>query len=144
MQCKGAPVSQAFANAATALTGRRYSSLVAKGMRSNLGEECENVTYWLGLTRVDGLGIRGAHKLVERFGSAAAVYGAPAAELESCGLAGHVARAISSQAGLKEAELQMEAAAKLQYQIVTYESDAYPPLVSVEKTLAVMRRWGKC
>src|SRR5438128_8040536 len=98
-------------------------------MRSNLGEECENVTYWLGLTRVDGLGIRGAHKLVERFGSAAAVYGAPAAELESCGLAGHVARAISSQAGLKEAELQMEAAAKLQYQIVTYESDAYPPLL---------------
>jgi len=94
-----------------------------------LGEENENVTYWLGLTRVDGLGIRGAHKLVERFGSAGAVYGAPAAALESCGLAGHVARAISSQAGLKEAELQMEAAAKFQYQIVTYESDAYPPLL---------------
>jgi len=56
-----------------------------------LGEENEGVTYWVGLTRVDGLGIRGAHKLVERFGSAGAVYGAPAAALESCGLAGHLA-----------------------------------------------------
>ena len=119
----------ALINPAEALTERRCSSLVARNAEKTLGEENENVTYWLGLTRVDGLGIRGAHKLVERFGSAGAVYGAPAAALESCGLAGHVARAISSQAGLKEAELQMEAAAKFQYQIVTYESDAYPPLL---------------
>ncbi len=28
--------------------------------------------------------------------------------------------------------------------IIEYESDAYPPLVSVEKTLEVMWYWGKC
>ncbi|HNQ89751.1 MAG TPA: sugar phosphate isomerase/epimerase [Verrucomicrobiota bacterium] len=31
-----------------------------------------------------------------------------------------------------------------EWYIVEYESDAYPPLISVEKTLEVMRRWGKC
>ena len=31
-----------------------------------------------------------------------------------------------------------------EWYVVEYESDAYPPLVSVEKTLQVMRRWGKC
>jgi len=31
-----------------------------------------------------------------------------------------------------------------EWYIVEYESDAYPPLISVEKTLEVMRKWGKC
>src|SRR3989442_6138828 len=37
-----------------------------------------------------------------------------------------------------------ETTAGVEWYIIEYESDAYPPLVSVEKTLAVMRRWGKC
>lgn len=37
-----------------------------------------------------------------------------------------------------------EMTAGVQWYIIEYESDAYPPLVSVEKTLEVMRRWGKC
>jgi DNA processing protein len=89
----------------------------------------ESTAYWLGLTRVDGLGTRGAHKLVERLGSAAGVYRASRAELEGCGLGASVAQAIVGQGGLKEAELQMEAAAKCQFQIVTYDSAAYPPLL---------------
>ncbi len=31
-----------------------------------------------------------------------------------------------------------------EWYIVEYESDLYPPLVAVEKTLEIMRRWGKC
>lgn len=31
-----------------------------------------------------------------------------------------------------------------EWYIVEYESDAYPPLVSVEKTLQVLKMWGKC
>jgi len=31
-----------------------------------------------------------------------------------------------------------------EWYIVEYESDAYTPLVSVEKTLQVLRQWGKC
>jgi sugar phosphate isomerase/epimerase len=30
-----------------------------------------------------------------------------------------------------------------EWYIIEYESDAYPPLIAVEKTLEVMRRWGK-
>jgi sugar phosphate isomerase/epimerase len=31
-----------------------------------------------------------------------------------------------------------------EWYIIEYESDAYPPLISVEKSLQVMKRWGKC
>ena len=37
-----------------------------------------------------------------------------------------------------------ETTAGVEWYIIEYESDAHPPLVSVEKTLEVMRRWGKC
>lgn len=37
-----------------------------------------------------------------------------------------------------------ESVAGVEWYIIEYESDAYPPLVSVQKTLEVMRRWGKC
>jgi len=37
-----------------------------------------------------------------------------------------------------------ETTAGVQWYIIEYESDAFPPLVAVEKTLEVMRRWGKC
>jgi hypothetical protein len=30
-----------------------------------------------------------------------------------------------------------------EWYIMEYENDLYPPLVSVEKSLEVMRRWGK-
>lgn len=36
-----------------------------------------------------------------------------------------------------------ETTAGVQWYIIEYESDAYPPLVSVQKTLEVMGRWGK-
>lgn len=37
-----------------------------------------------------------------------------------------------------------ETIANTEWYIVEYESDAYPPLISVEKSLEVMRKWGKC
>jgi len=37
-----------------------------------------------------------------------------------------------------------ETTAGVEWYIIEYESDAYPPLISVEKTLEAMRRWGKC
>ena len=37
-----------------------------------------------------------------------------------------------------------ETTAGVEWYIIEYERDAYPPLVSVEKTLEVMRRWEKC
>jgi len=72
----------------------------------------ENTQYWLALTRVDGLGVRGAHKLVEQLGSPAAIYGASLTALEGCGLPARVAQSIFAQAELKEAEAQVRAADK--------------------------------
>jgi sugar phosphate isomerase/epimerase len=37
-----------------------------------------------------------------------------------------------------------ETVAGVEWYIIEYEKDAYPPLVSVEKTIQVMKRWGKC
>jgi DNA processing protein len=87
----------------------------------------ENTQFWLGLTKLEGLGIRGAHRLVEHFGSPQAAYTASLTELESCGIPAHVAQLIFAQAGLKEAAQDLEASAKTGCQVVAYSSDDYPP-----------------
>jgi DNA processing protein len=89
----------------------------------------ENIPFWMGLTRIEGLGVRGAHKLVEHFGSPQAAYMASLTELESCGLPAHVAQAVFAQAGLKEAEKELEGAAKAEARVLTYASEDYPPLL---------------
>lgn len=90
----------------------------------------DNSSYWLALTRIEGLGTRTAHKLAERFGSARDVYRASLNQLEGCGLPAHVAQAIFAQAGLKEAEAAKEAAVKGQYRILTCGDEDYPPLLA--------------
>jgi DNA processing protein len=89
----------------------------------------ESTQYWLALTRLEGLGVRGAHKLIEHFGSARAAYMASLTELESCGIPAPVAQAIFAQTGLKDAEKEMAAAAKVQCQLLAYDSRDYPPLL---------------
>jgi len=89
----------------------------------------EDVVFWVGLTRVEGLGVRGAHKLIEHFGSPQAAYMASLTELESCGVPARVAQAIFAQAGLKDAEKEIQAAAKDSYQVVAHGSESYPPLL---------------
>ncbi len=87
----------------------------------------ENTQFWLGLTKLEGLGVRGAHRLVEHFGSPQAAYMASLTELESCGIPARVAQSIFAQAGLKEAARDLEASAKTGCQVVAYASDDYPP-----------------
>lgn len=89
----------------------------------------ESTQYWLALTRIDGLGVRGAHKVIEHFGSPQAAYMASLTALEGCGLTAPVAQAVFAQAGLKEAEKEIEATAKAGYQLLTFASDDYPPLL---------------
>jgi len=89
----------------------------------------ESTQYWLALTRLDGLGVRGAHKLIEHYGSPRAVYMSSLTELESCGIPAHVAQAIFAQTGLKEADKEMAAAAKAECQLLAYDSRDYPPLL---------------
>ncbi len=87
----------------------------------------KEILYWLGLTRIEGLGVRGAHRLIEHFASPRAAYMASLTELESCGIPAHVAQAIFAQAGLKDAEKEIEAATKAQCQLFAYDHPDYPP-----------------
>ncbi len=89
----------------------------------------EALVYWLGLARVEGLGVRSAHKLTDRFGSPQAAYMASLTELETTGLPAPVCQAIFAQSGLKEAEKEIEAATKLNCSLLTYSSEGYPPLL---------------
>jgi len=89
----------------------------------------EETPFWLALGRVEGLGVRGAHKLLERFASPAAAYHASLTELESSGISPQVARAIFSQAGVKEAEKEIGGVEKLGGALVTYPGPDYPPLL---------------
>ena len=72
----------------------------------------ESIPFWMALTRIEGLGIRGCHKLIEHFGSPQAAYMASLTELESCGVPARVAQAIFAQAALKEAEREVEEASQ--------------------------------
>jgi DNA processing protein len=89
----------------------------------------EDTCYWLGLACVDGLGVRGVHKLLEHFGSPQAIYMASLTELESCGLPAPVAQALFAQSGLKEAEKELEGVTKVECQLLTFGSGDYPPLL---------------
>jgi DNA processing protein len=89
----------------------------------------ETIPFWLALTRIDGLGIRGCHKLIEHFGSPQAAYMASLTELESCGVPARVAQAIFAQTALKEAERDAQEIAKADCELVAYDSEEYPPLL---------------
>lgn len=89
----------------------------------------ETIPFWLALTKIDGLGTRGCHKLIEHFGSPQAAYMASLTELESSGVPARVAQAIFSQQGLKEAESEIEGTVKAGCELVAYDSYDYPPLL---------------
>ena len=89
----------------------------------------ETTPFWLALTRIDGLGTRGCHKLIEHFGSPQAAYMASLTELESCGIPARVAQAIFAQAALKDAEREVQEIAKADCELVAYDDEAYPPLL---------------
>lgn len=78
---------------------------------------------------MDGLGTRGAHKLIGHFGSPQAVFTASLTELESTGITAPVAQAIFAQAGLKDAEKEIDAARKSTCRLITLIEGDYPPLL---------------
>src|SRR5579862_9825174 len=92
-------------------------------------EMTETAPFWLAITRIDGLGIRGCHKLIEHFGSPQAAYMASLTELESCGVPARVAQAIFAQAALRDAEQEVAAAIEAECQLIAFDSVEYPPLL---------------
>jgi DNA processing protein len=89
----------------------------------------ESLLFWVGLTRIEGLGVRGAHQLIGHFGSPQAAYMASLTELEGCGVPARVAQAIFAQAGLKDAEKEVREVAKADARLIAADSEDYPPLL---------------
>jgi DNA processing protein len=110
------------------MTARTLESSGATPKRQRAFMDSDTV-YWVGLSRIEGLGVRGIHKLVGHFGSPKAAYMASLTELEASGLPAVVCQSVFSQAGLKEAEEEIEAAEKAGCQLVDYENPGYPPLL---------------
>ena len=88
-----------------------------------------DTVYWVGLSLVEGLGVRRAHKLINYFASPKAAYMASLTELEGSGLPAAVCQSIFAQAGLEEAEKEIGEAAKAGCQLISYENLSYPPLL---------------
>jgi hypothetical protein len=89
----------------------------------------ESLLFWVGQTRIEGLSVRGAHQLIEHFGSPQAAYMASLTELESCSAPARVAQAIFAQAGLKDAEKEVREVAKVDGRLIVADSERYPPLL---------------
>ena len=89
----------------------------------------ESLPFWLALTRIEGLGVRGCHRLIEHFGSAQGAYMASLTELEGCGVPARVAQAIFAQAALRDAEKEIEKTQQDGCQLVAFDNEDYPPLL---------------
>lgn len=82
--------------------------------------------FWLALRTIPGLGTRTVHHVVKHFGSPQATYMASLTELESCGLSAQTAQQIFAQAGLTEAEQEIESAEKANCTLVHFADARYP------------------
>src|ERR1700753_3671400 len=89
----------------------------------------DSLPFWLALRRIEGLGIRGCHKLIQYFGSPQAIFMASLTELESSGVPARVAQLIFRQTGLREGEKDVDEAAKAGCQLVALDSEDYPSLL---------------
>ena len=86
----------------------------------------EQVMPWLALGLTPGLGPSRARHLVERFGSAAAIFRASLTELEAAGLLATSAQSIGTGKSMELAQEEWNRAAAMNARIVTLDDAAYP------------------
>ena len=84
---------------------------------------------WIALNMTPGIGPRAAAKLLERFGSAAAVYRATRAELEKVRLLPEAVDSIIARDTHDRAEGEIEAVRKLGGDILILDDGVYPALL---------------
>lgn len=90
----------------------------------------EEILHWLALRLTPGLGPKKAAELLARHGSPAAVFRAPAAELEAAGLPGTVARSLASGCAFEDAAEQHERLRRSGAQLLALGEDGYPALLA--------------
>jgi DNA processing protein len=86
----------------------------------------EQVLPWLALGLTPGLGPSRARHLLERFGSAAAIFHASLTELEAAGLLAASAQSIGTGKSMELAQEEWNRTASLGVRIVTLDDAAYP------------------
>jgi DNA processing protein len=103
---------------------------------------------WVALNMTPGIGPRVAAKLLERFGSAEAVYGATRAELEQLRLLPEAVDIIIARELLDKAEAETESVKKHGADLLILDDGVYPPLLreiyDPPITLYVKGAWEAC
>src|SRR2546422_9922975 len=89
----------------------------------------EEELHWLALRLIPGLGTRTAGKLIQRFRTPQAVFGASRTELEGAGLSGALAQSIASGCTFEDAVAQQEKALETGAVAVTITDPRYSPLL---------------
>jgi DNA processing protein len=103
---------------------------------------------WVALNMTLGIGPRAAAKLLERFGSAEAVYGATRAELEQLRLLPEAVDSIIGRELQDKAEAEIENVKKLGADLLILDDGVYPSLLreiyDPPITLYVKGAWDQC
>jgi len=103
---------------------------------------------WIALNMTPGIGPRAAAKLLERFGSAEAVYRATRAELEKVRLLPEAVDSIIARARHERAEAEIEIVRKLDGDILILDDGVYPALLreiyDPPIVLYVKGAWSEC
>ena len=106
------------------------------------------ITDWIELNMTPGIGPRAAAKLLERFGSAEAVYGATRAELELLRLVPEAVESIIARDLRSRAEAEMSAVRKLGGDILLLDDGVYPAslreIYDPPIVLYVKGAWSEC
>lgn len=103
---------------------------------------------WIALNMTPGVGPRAAAKLLERFGSAEAVFGATRAELESLRLRPEAVESIRAREFFDKAEEEIGRARQIGVDILLLDDGIYPALLreifDPPITLYVKGAWSEC
>ncbi|HVW84801.1 MAG TPA: DNA-processing protein DprA [Bryobacteraceae bacterium] len=86
----------------------------------------EEELYWLALRLVPGLGARRSNMLLERFHTPRAIFRASPSELEGAGLAGALARSISSGCSFDDAAGQQQLLRAAGAELIPLDDERYP------------------
>jgi DNA processing protein len=103
---------------------------------------------WVALNMTTGIGPRGAVKLLERFGSAEAVFGASRAEIEQVRLLPEAVDSLIAREAHEKAEREIEEVRKLGGDILILDDGVYPSLLreiyDPPIVLYVTGEWSEC
>src|SRR5215210_8887350 len=103
---------------------------------------------WIALNMTPGIGPRAAAKLLERFGSAEAVFNATRGELESLRLRLEAIESIRARDLFEKAEAEIESVRKLGADVLLLDDGVYPALLreifDPPITLYLKGAWNEC